>query len=384
MAQPRIVMLGSALDVRGGVSAMVRVCEEQGLFERWNATYLAPHRDGTPRQKAARALRAWATFMGMLLRREVSLLHVHLNSNASFWRKALFIVPATAAGIPYVLQVHCGRFPEFYRDGCGPLAQRFVRWVLRRARSVVALSEGSRQGLSYIDPQLPVEVLPNPVAIPSWKADTGSEPPTVVYLGMLTEAKGVFDLLRAWVAVREAIPNARLVLAGAGEIDRARSLAQAAGFDADLVTPGWVDEAGKAAFMRDAAVAVLPSHWEAMPMSVLESMAAGLPVVATRVGGIPSAVLEGVTGFLVQPRDINGLAAALVALLRDPAMRRAMGAAGRERAKAEFSAGVVVPRLEAVWRALAPHNEVESHPRSERRMGSRHDRGNAGAGLAGR
>jgi glycosyltransferase involved in cell wall biosynthesis len=379
----RIVMIGSDRDVRGGVSAVVRVCEEQGLFERWNAIYLAPHRDGTPSQKAAQALRAWATFMGMVRRHEAALLHVHLNSDASFWRKALFIVPAIAAGIPYVLQVHCGRFPEFYRDGCGALSRRFVRWVLSRARSVLALSDGSREALSSIDPQLPVAVLPNPVAIPPWKADTASEPPTVLYLGMLTEAKGVFDLLRAWKAVKMAIPAARLVLAGVGEVERVHALARAAGFGADLVTPGWVDDAGKAALMRRAALVVLPSHWEAMPMSVLESMAAGLPVVASRVGGIPSVVLDGVTGLLVQPRDINGLAEALVALLRDPVMRRAMGDAGRERASAEFSAGVVVPRLEAVWRALVPHNEVAAPPRSGSGTGNCLDRRNAEAGLPG-
>ena len=84
-------------------------------------------------------------------------------------------------------------------------------------------------------------------------------------------------------------------------------------------------------------------------MAVLEAMAAGLPVVATRVGGIPSAVSHGVTGFLVEPRDPAALAQSLDRLLSDAAVRRSMGLAGRARALDHFSAERIVPRIEALW-----------------------------------
>ena len=145
---------------------MARVCAEHGLFERRDVAYIATHCDGSALDKVRRALRAWLEFTGMLLRGRVALLHVHLNSDASFWRKALFAVPAILFGIPYVLQVHCGAFPEFYRARCSPGAQRFVRWLLRRAAAVVALSEASRQSLDSIDPELAVLVIPNPVEVP--------------------------------------------------------------------------------------------------------------------------------------------------------------------------------------------------------------------------
>jgi glycosyltransferase involved in cell wall biosynthesis len=350
MPAPRIVMIGSAFEVRGGVSAMARVCAAQGLLERRGVLYLATHCDGTWGDKAKRALRAWLGFMGLLLRGRVALLHVHLNSDASFWRKALFVVPAMFFDIPCVLQVHCGAFPEFYRRRCSPLAQRFVRWLLRRARAVVALSEASRQSLTFIDPRLDVLVIPNPVEIPAWRAALSAAPPTVLFLGMVKEAKGAFDLLRAWPAVRQAVPDARLVLAGAGDLERAREIAQEHGFPVE--TPGWVLGEEKAALLRHAWVLALPSHWEAMPMAVLEAMAAGVPVVASRVGGIPGVVIDGQTGLLVEPRNVNALGEALARILGEAQTRHALGRAARERATEHFSAEVVVPRLEALWDSI--------------------------------
>lgn len=348
----RIVMIGSDFAVRGGVSAMTRVCADHGLFERCDAVYLATHCDGSAPAKAVRAARAWLAFMGMLLTGRVALLHAHVNSGASFWRKSLFIVPALLLRIPYVAHVHCGAFPAFFHERCSPRAQRFVRWVLRRARAVVALSEGSREALAGIGPGLRIEVIPNPVEIPPWHAPLDGATPTVLFLGVIRESKGAFDLLRAWPAVRAEIPGVRLVLGGVGEIEKARASAREHGFDHELSTPGWVVDGAKAALLREAWVLALPSHWEAMPMSVLEAMAAGIPVVATRVGAIPSMVAEGETGLLVDVRDPHALAAALTALLRDTAGRRAMGRAARARAAALFSADCVVPRIEALWREI--------------------------------
>ena len=355
-----IVMVGSALDVRGGVSAMARVCAEQGLFERWDAAYLATHCDGSAARKLARALRAWLAFMARLATGRVGLLHVHLNSGASFWRKAMFVLPARALGVPYVLQVHCGRFPDFIARSPAPV-RALALGLFRDAAAVVALSPGSAAALAGIAPGVPVQVIPNPVALPAWRASLAAGPPTVLFLGMLTEAKGVFDLLAAWPAVLRARPDARLVLAGAGDGARVRAAAEALGIARSVELPGWVGGEEKEALLRSAWAVTLPSHAEAMPMSVLESMAAGLPVVATRVGGVPSAVEEGVSGLLVAPRDRQGLGQALAAVLQDARLRRSLGQAARTRAATEFSAGVVIPRIEALWRRLAPGHERAFH-----------------------
>jgi glycosyltransferase involved in cell wall biosynthesis len=351
---PRVVVAGSAFEVRGGVSAVAKVCEREGLFRRWNALYLATHCDGSGARKALKALGAWLRLAAMLARREVALLHVHLNSDASFWRKSALVLPALALRVPVVLQVHCGNFPEFYRERCGPRARRFVRWMLRSAAAVAALSQESAAALREIAPDVAVGVVTNPVSVPQARSNLDREPPVVLFLGVVKEAKGAFDLLRAWPRVLEAVPRARLVLAGSGELDRAREIARAEGFAASLETPGWVGEAGKQALFERAWLLALPSHWEAMPMAVLEAQAAGVPVVASRVGGIPSIVEDGRTGLLIEAKDLEAVAASIVAILRDAARRKAMGAAARERILARYSPAAVLPAIEALWRAHLP------------------------------
>lgn len=349
---PRIVMIGSSPEVRGGISAMVNVYRAQGLFGRWDVRYIATHCDGSKVRKAAKAAGAWLAFMARLLTARMDLLHVHIASDASFWRKSLFVVPADALGIPYILHMHGGRFLEFYRDQPWRFARRFIRRVYHRARLVIALSEQWRETLLHISPESRIVVVPNPVLVPEWQASLDEEPPTVLYLGLIKEAKGAFDLVKAWPAVRSAVPGARLVLGGTGEMDAARALARSLGVEDSVEMPGWIVGEAKDALVRRAWIFALPSHGEALPMAILETMAAGIPVVATRVGGVPTAVDHGTTGLLLEVGDLAALSRSLVELLADAPRRKSMGAAARRAASERFSADTIVPRVEALWREI--------------------------------
>jgi glycosyltransferase involved in cell wall biosynthesis len=348
-----IVMIGPRRDVRGGISAMVNVYHDQGLFDRWQARYLPTHRDGSKLAKAWQAAKSLATYLSWLLMGKVTLLHVHIASDASFWRKSLFIVPSRMLRVPYLLHMHGGNFTEFYRSR-SPLVQRFMRWIYGGARCVIALSEEWRVAISEVQPSARIEVIPNPISIPPPRPTQDDGPPRVLFLGVVRERKGVTDLLRAWPAVLYRVPRARLVLAGTGDIDAARELAIELGVADSVEMPGWIVGDEKSRLMREATVFTLPSHFEALPMSVLEAMAAGLPVVATRVGGIPTTIEDGATGILIEPRDVEGLAGALAFLLTNIPARRRIGEGARKAAMERFSADVLVPRLEALWLEIVP------------------------------
>ncbi len=105
--------------------------------------------------------------------------------------------------------------------------------------------------------------------------------------------------------------------------------------------------------LRAADVVVLPSLEEGLPLSVLEAMACGVPVVATNVNGTPEAVVDGKTGFLIEPHDAQGLADRVLTLLENASLRQEMGTQGRERVEQCFTLKQFLPRVEGLYHQLA-------------------------------
>jgi len=163
----------------------------------------------------------------------------------------------------------------------------------------------------------------------------------------LDPVKRLDVLLQAMKSLRDVYA----VIVGDGpEQARLRALAKRAGLAGRVYFAGQQEDV--LPWLAALDVFVLSSDWEGMPNAVLEAMAAGLPVVATAVGGVPEEVVDGVTGLLVPPRDPDALAQAIAHLLRDPDLRRTMGRAGRERVARYFTAERVVQRTQALYEHL--------------------------------
>ena len=352
----KIVMIGTSPRTRGGVSAVVAVYAAAGLFASSAVRYLSTHCDGGVPAKLAMALSAWVRYAALLMRGKVQLLHVHSASGPSFWRKFMFIAPTLLARRPVVLHWHGGGLVGFY-ERSATWQRRLIGWVFTRCSRVIALSDQWHHTLSVLFPDARVMTIPNPVMVPAESAVLADVPRRIVFLGRINADKGLEDLLRAMPAVLASVPDGELVIAGAGEVERFRALAAQLGVGRAVLFPGWVDGDGKAGLLTSAAVFVLPSHLEAMPMSVLEAMAWGLPVVATRVGGIPQAVRDGTDGILLQPQDTPALANALIRILADVQFRRMLGVSARQRVQANFSAELIVPRVQALWESVLRERE---------------------------
>lgn len=170
-------------------------------------------------------------------------------------------------------------------------------------------------------------------------------------VGRMHRSKDFGNLLTAMVQVRKRIPAVWLLLVGDGELrGELESRAQTLGLSSVVTFTGIRDDVPDILAALD--IFVLPSRWEGLPLVVLEAMAAGLPVVATAVGGTPEVVVDGVTGLLVPPRDPAALAQAITRLLRNPDLRRKMGRAGRERVTEHFSVEQMVRKTESLYEQL--------------------------------
>src|SRR5690606_4505394 len=108
-----------------------------GLFDRAFIRYVPSHRDGSALQKLVIAVRGFATFIRILATRKVRLVHIHLSSRASFWRKLPFAIVTSFARRPLLLHLHGSEFMTFYRDECGPVRKRLVQLVFDRADTII-------------------------------------------------------------------------------------------------------------------------------------------------------------------------------------------------------------------------------------------------------
>jgi glycosyltransferase involved in cell wall biosynthesis len=179
----------------------------------------------------------------------------------------------------------------------------------------------------------------------------------VLYVGRVNEKKGVGDLIRAFEIVSNRQRDCILAVAGSGDGKYVEGLVKEvsrAGLDDRVYFLGPVPNREMPALMRAAdIIAYATREGEGIPRALLEGMACGKPVVATEVAGIPEAVIDGVTGFVVKPRDIAALADRLSILLVDDSLRREMGLKARRHVEAEFNYDTVIPKIAALLREVA-------------------------------
>jgi glycosyltransferase involved in cell wall biosynthesis len=182
--------------------------------------------------------------------------------------------------------------------------------------------------------------------------------PVIGAVGRLSPEKGQALLLEALSILRQQGKPFHAIMIGEGA-----SRAELFQKTRDLQLEGQVSWVGKQTNIGEwlpfLDIFVLPSHWEGISLALLEAMAAGLPVVATRVGGNPEVVMEGTTGLLTQPNDPLQLADAIRTLIEKPALRQSMGQLGKVRCQENFHIDVIVSRFAGFYRQIladGPHD----------------------------
>ena len=349
--RPTVLWVSTSPSTRGGVASFVSMMQQTDFWTRWRVRHVTTHCDGSARQRIATYGRALPVFLHEALRRRPALVHVHMSSYGSFFRKSVVVWLCALLRIRVVLQVHGAEFHQFHAASPAPL-RWFIRATVESATVVVALGGVWQRRLLAVAPKATVVVVPNSVhpVGPAVQPAPG-EPVHVLFLGRVGQRKGVFELLDGWAAAFGDGASARLTVAGDGEVERARRLVAERGLGRSVDILGWVSARDVSGLLARSQVLVLPSHNEGQPMAVLEAMAHGLCVVATDTGGIPD-LIDHRSGVLVPVGDTAALVAGLTRVVTDAKERISLGDQALKRVRDEFDVAVVSQRLDDLYRSV--------------------------------
>lgn len=256
----------------------------------------------------------------MLFHPEIKIVHVQGSVGASFWRKAIFIYIAKFFHKKVVWHMHAGRFAVFYQQH-----RYVVRKVVNKSDVIIALSEYWKEYFKNEFPTKRVEIIKNVISAPRvHKQQTGYF--TLLFLGLLGKNKGIYDLLECIRDHKvEFQGKLKLYIGGNGEIEHVKQLIKEYGIADITIFEGWVSGDKKIELLNKSDAYILPSYKEGLPISILEAMSYGMPIISTPVGGIPEIVSNGENGYLVEPGNKEDIYIAIVSLLNDSDLRNRMG-----------------------------------------------------------
>lgn len=332
----RVVLVGPLPPPSGGMAnqtrQLARLLGESGVQVRLvqnNPPYRPAWIGNVRGLRAAFRLVSYVVALWRALR-GADVAHVMANSG---WAWHLFAAPAIwlarLRGVPVLVNYRGGEAESFL--------QRQARWVrptLRLAR-VLAVPSGFLQSV-FARHGIAAEVVPNIVDLARF-APAGRRTPGqhIVVTRNLEDIYDIPTALRALAKIRSRYPGARLTVAGSGPaLDSLQRLARELGVDAAVRFTGRLDNERIADLYREADLLLNPSTVDNMPISLLEAMASGVPIVSTNVGGVPYLVEHERTALLVPARDADAMAAAALRVFDDAALRDALATAGLQACRA--------------------------------------------------
>jgi glycosyltransferase involved in cell wall biosynthesis len=248
---------------------------------------------------------------------EIKIIHIHGASKGSFYRKyILFSIVHKLFNKKLIYHIHGGGFRDFYLES-SVFIQKRVRYVIQSADVVICLSEKWKHFFSSAFNPKRIEIVNNMI-IPPVKSDriTKRDKFQLLFLGLIGDNKGIFDLLKLIAKNRKYFDGKlELKVAGNGEITRLNKTISKWKVKDIVHFEGWADFEKKEQLFRSSDAFILPSYKEGLPLSILEAMSYGLPIISSKVGGIPDLIHKSRNGILIEPGNQRAIKNAIVKLM---------------------------------------------------------------------
>ena len=281
--------------------------------------------------------------------RQLSIVHIHTAAHVSFRRKAIFVRIARLFGRKVVMHIHAGAFIDYYHE-----EPDFVKRMLLKCDVLIVLSQLHVPFYRDTVGHKNIVVINNIIAEPHLTGEPRSAtgPLHLLFMGDIKDEKGVFDMVECFDEHRDEF-DGKVVLhiCGRGQDDRLRAMIERHDLSSMVVFEGWIENERKDQLLNQCHINILPSYIEGLPISILEAMSYGMPIISTTIGGIPSVVEQDVNGRLFTPGDKAAMAVAIKHYIDN---RQAVAQQGEcsSRLSKQYYPDAVVTSLEALYKTM--------------------------------
>ena len=338
----KILMIGPGRKSQGGMATVINNYYDAGLDKKVNIKFISTMEEGSKLKKIFVLLKALLIY---ILTFNFDILHVHMSSRTSFYRKSIFINISKFFGKNVIIHMHGSEFKEFYDNECNESKQKYIRHIFSKVDKVIALSEEWADYLKKICDEEKIQVIYNSVTVPPKELSKNYQKNIILFLGRLGKRKGIYDLIDIIPDLIKEDKKIIFNILGDGEIDDVRNLCIKRGLSNNVKVFGWLIGEEKEKLMRESTIFTLPSYNEGMPMSILEGMSYGLPIVSTNVGGISKQVINYENGFLISAGDKQMLKDSLIKLIKSESLKKRMGDKSFEIVNQKFNINNVMTEL---------------------------------------
>lgn len=347
----KVLMVGVDSSTKGGMWTVVENYINDSQFKNeTHFIYVPTSITGNAIKKILFTLKGIIKIFGVLLTSHIDIVHIHVSERGSVYRKYIVLKLAKLFKCKTIFHMHGAEFQVWY-ENLDKEKQAKIRRIINQADSILILGEYWNEFVSTIADKDKIEIVHNAVSVPD-KYLYNIEANKLLFLGVVGQRKGIDDLLQAMAMTDNQLDkDIQLFIYGPNPENDIEDKILKLGLSTRVKYKGWLDNSSKKEVFKDIALNILPSYNEGLPMTILETMAYGIPNVSTKVAAIPEAVNEE-NGVLIEAGDVNALADSILTLMSNKELRKEKSMKAYNDALEEFSLENHISHILKIYRRL--------------------------------
>lgn len=345
-----VLMVGVDRNRVGGMWTVAETFINNEWFnQKVNLYYVATSTGGSKIKRIKKMLEGYLKILICLTTKEIDIVHIHMAEKGSVYRKGVIIRLAKLFGKKVVVQMHAGPILSWY-DNLSPNKKKIVKKILDSSDRMLVLGDYWKKQIATIIENEKIDVLYNGSECPI-DNPYNVEGKDILYLGLLKKTKGTYDLVDAIKLIDDVLPeDIKVYLCGVDETGEMMQYVVNQGLQNRIELPGWIDKNTRLELFKNTQMCVLPSYFEALSMTVIESMCYGIPMVTTNISTMPELLGNRIT--LIQPGNVQQLANEILRLNQNANLRVEMSNIEYQRAKKYFSVDTIMKRTINIYNDL--------------------------------